>query len=155
MNNKYNVMVTYRGEGTFTFKLRKIGDVEIASHRPVYIYNADIDTINNLRILKRMLIDINIGAKPTGAFRIFNMNDYEIPQNIQIREHIANSYKEPISNEEISSILKGNSVDTKEDVTEQKEISVKNTTNSTSKRTTNSTSKKTTNSTTKKTTSKK
>lgn len=109
MNNKYNVMVTYSGEGTFTFSLRKIGTVEITATRPIYIYNADVDTINNLRILKRMLINIAIGAKPTGAFRIFNMDDYETPQNVQIRGHVAANYREPISNNEIASILKGGS----------------------------------------------
>ena len=49
MNNKYNVMITYAGEGTFKFNLRKIGEVEISMTRPVYIYNADVDTINNLK----------------------------------------------------------------------------------------------------------
>lgn len=109
MNNKYNVMITYSGEGTFTFSLRKIGTVEISAGRPIYIYNADVDTINNLRILKRMLINIAIGVKPTGAFRVFNMDDYEIPQNVQVRGHVAANYKEPISNNEIASILKGGS----------------------------------------------
>lgn len=106
MTNKYNVMVTYAGEGNFTFKLRKIGDVEISASKPVYIYNADVDTINNLRVLKRLLINIHIGAKPTGAFRVFNMDDYEIPQNVQIRQN-TKVVKEPISNSEISNILSG------------------------------------------------
>ena len=109
MNNKYNVMITYAGEGTFKFNLRKIGEVEISMTRPVYIYNADVDTINNLRALKRMLININIGVKPTGAYRIFNMDDYETPKNVQIRSHVAENYREPVSNAEISSILKGGS----------------------------------------------
>lgn len=111
MNNKYNVMITYQGAGTFKFSIRKIGEVEIEKGRPVYIYNADVDTINNLRALRRMLIDIKIGAKPTGAFRIFNMDDYVSAKTAQVRDRVGNNYKaEPISNAEISSILKsGNS----------------------------------------------
>ena len=107
MNNKYNVMITYNGDGIFKFYIRKIGEVEISKTKPIYIYNADVDTINNLRELKRLLINITIGAKPTGAFRIFNMDDYETPKNVQIKEHVnANYNPEPISNAEISSILK-------------------------------------------------
>lgn len=107
MNNKYNVMITYQGAGIFKFSVRKIGEIEIEKGKPVYIYNADVDTINNLRALRRMLIEIKIGAKPTGAFRIFNMEDYESSKNVQIRDHIDTNYKaEPISNAEISSILK-------------------------------------------------
>lgn len=107
MNNKYNVMITYNGDGIFKFYIRKIGEVEISKTKPIYIYNADVDTINNLRELKRLLINITIGAKPTGAFRIFNMDDYETPKNVQIKEHVNSNYNpEPISNAEISSILK-------------------------------------------------
>ena len=41
--NKYNVMITYAGEGNFKFTLRKIGEVEITNTRPIYIYNADVE----------------------------------------------------------------------------------------------------------------
>ena len=109
MNNKYNVMITYAGEGSFKFTLRKIGEVEITSSKPIYIYNADVDTINNLRALRMMLISITIGAKPTGAFRVYNMDDYVSAKTAQIREHVAENYREPVSNSEISSILKGGS----------------------------------------------
>lgn len=109
MNNKYDVLVTYAGDGDFKFQVRKIGEIEISSTKPVFIYNADVDTINNLRVLKRLLININIGAKPTGAFRVFNMDDYDIPKNVQIKNHVESNYKEPISNVDITNILKSGS----------------------------------------------
>lgn len=115
--NKYNVMITYGGEGSFKFTLRKIGEVEITSYRPIYIYNADVDTINNLRALRGMLISIKIGAKPTGAFRVYNMDDYVSAKTVQVREHVAANYKEPVSNAEISSILKAGSTPEQEPVT--------------------------------------
>lgn len=123
--NKYNVMITYAGEGSFKFTLRKIGEVEIMNTRPIYIYNADVDTINNLRALRSMLISIKIGAKPTGAFRIYNMDDYVSAKTVQVREHVAANYREPVSNAEISSILKAGSTPEQEPVITVKEDKVK------------------------------
>ena len=67
MNSKYNVLVNYLGDGEFKFSVKRIGEVSISKERPVFIYNADVEVINSLRTLKRMLIDITIGGKPTGA----------------------------------------------------------------------------------------
>ena len=154
MNNKYNVMITYTGEGTFKFVLRKIGEVEIDAARPVYIYNADVDTINNLRALRRLRINIQIGVKPIGAFRIFNMDDYVSAKTAQIREHVAEKYvAEPVSNAEVAAILKGGStpepVTTEEDKVEEKPVEEPKEEKKPAKKTT---AKKTT---TKKTTAKK
>lgn len=143
--NKYNVMITYAGEGSFKFTLRKIGEVEIMNTRPIYIYNADVDTINNLRALRGMLISIKIGAKPTGAFRIYNMDDYVSAKTTQVREHVAANYKEPVSNAEISSILKAGSTPEQELVTTVKEDKVpakKTVKKETAKKTTKKTIKK-------------
>lgn len=143
--NKYNVMITYAGEGSFKFTLRKIGEVEIMNTRPIYIYNADVDTINNLRALRGMLISIKIGAKPTGAFRIYNMDDYVSAKTVQVREQVAANYKEPVSNAEISSILKAGSTPEQELVTTVKEDKVpakKTTKKETTKKTTKKTAKK-------------
>lgn len=110
MNNKYNVMINYTGEGTFKFVLRKIGEVEISAAKPIYIYNADVDMINNLRALRKLRINIQIGVKPAGAFKIFNLDDYVSAKTAQIREHVTDKYTaEPVSNAELSSILKGGS----------------------------------------------
>lgn len=143
--NKYNVMITYAGEGNFKFTLRKIGEVEITNTRPIYIYNADVDTINNLRALRGMLISIKIGAKPTGAFRIYNMDDYISAKTAQVREHVAANYREPVSNAEISSILKAGSTPEQELVTTIKEDKVpakKTTKKETTKKTTKKIAKK-------------
>lgn len=143
--NKYNVMITYAGEGSFKFTLRKIGEVEIMNTRPIYIYNADVDTINNLRALRGMLISIKIGAKPTGAFRIYNMDDYVSAKNVQVREQVAANYREPVSNAEISSILKAGSTPEQELVTAVKEDKVpakKTAKKETAKKTTKKTTKK-------------
>lgn len=143
--NKYNVMITYAGEGSFKFTLRKIGEVEIMNTRPIYIYNADVDTINNLRALRGMLISIKIGAKPTGAFRIYNMDDYVSAKTVQVREHVAANYKEPVSNAEISSILKAGSTPEQELVTTKEDkVPAKKTADKAKKETAKKTTKKTT-----------
>ncbi len=76
MDSKYNVLINYLGEGDFKFIIKKIGEVTITRFKPIYLYNADVDTINSLRQLRRMLIEITIGAKPEGAFKVYNLDNY-------------------------------------------------------------------------------
>ena len=72
--------------------------------KPVYIYNVDANVINNLRELRRLLLEVSIGAKPDGAFKVYNFDDYA-----DVRKPITNRIKESdvLSNSDISSILKG------------------------------------------------
>ena len=105
MNNKYNVLITYAGDGDFKFVVKKIGEVEISRTKPIYIYNADIDVINSLRVLKRMLINIAIGAKPTGAYKIYNMNDFDAQAKLNQTVAMPSNVQNTISNTDISSIL--------------------------------------------------
>lgn len=111
MNSKYNVLINYKGEGEFKFIVKKIGEVSITKDKPVYIYNADVDMINNLRQLRRMLIEITIGAKPTGAFKILNTEDYEKKVTF-VKANIPNLDRrgtEAVSNNEVKSILSSGS----------------------------------------------
>ena len=108
MKNKYNVLIKYSGDSEFKFVIKKIGEVSITKTRPVYIYNADVDTINNLRALRRMLIEITIGAKPTGAYKIYNMDDFNKSQDALKDARIVadrRGFNEAVSNNEVKSIL--------------------------------------------------
>ena len=71
--NLYNVLVTYAGEGAFKFYISGIGEVEITSWRPIFLYNASVQVINDLRLLKRSLINIKINGSPEGAYKIFDL----------------------------------------------------------------------------------
>lgn len=104
MENKYNIMITYGGDGDFRFTVKRIGEITITKTKPVYIYNVDANVINNLRELRRLLLEITIGAKPDGAFKVYNFDDYA-----DIRRPMTNKIKESdaLSNSDISSILKG------------------------------------------------
>lgn len=104
MENKYNIMITYRGDGDFKFVVRRIGEVLITKTKPVYIYNVTADVIGSLRELRRLLLDVTIGAKPDGAYKVYDFNDY-IDQNRVLSRRVPES--SALSNEDISSILKG------------------------------------------------
>ena len=104
MENKYNIMITYKGDGDFRFTVKRIGEVTITKTKPVYIYNVDANVINNLRELRRLLLEITIGAKPDGAFKVYNFDDY-----VDLRRPMTHKVKESdaLSNSDISAILKG------------------------------------------------
>jgi len=71
--NLYNVLITYSGEGAFKFYIAGIGEVEITSYRPIFLYNASVQVINDLRMLKRSLVNIKINGSPEGAYKIFDL----------------------------------------------------------------------------------
>lgn len=109
MEGKYNILITYNGDGDFKFIVKRIGEIIISKAKPVYIYNVDATVINDLRTLKRLLLDIHIGAKPTGAFKVYDFDAYSnMPKAVAgMRPNLKNT--EPISNNEITAILKGGS----------------------------------------------
>lgn len=110
MNSKYNVLINYKGEGEFKFAIRRIGEVSITRDKPVYIYNADVETINNLRQLRRMLIEITIGTKPDGAFKVLNLEDYKKDLTHTSNQRFPFVEKaEAVSNNEVKSILSSGS----------------------------------------------
>lgn len=107
MNSRYNVLINYLGENTFKFVLKKVGEISISKDKPVYVYGADIETINHLRTLRRMLIEIKIGAKPEGAYKIYNMEniDREKERLKDTRVEYDRRGYETVSSNDIKSIL--------------------------------------------------
>lgn len=108
-NNSYNILIKYRGDGDFKFMVKRIGEVYISKTKPVYIYNATVEVINDLRSLKRLLIDVIIGAKPTGAYKVYDYNDYTDMPRAMVGRKPNLRETEPMSNSDISAILKGGS----------------------------------------------
>lgn len=112
MNSKYNVLINYLGDNEFKFVVKKIGEVSITKTKPVYIYNADVETINHLRTLRRMLIEIVIGGKPAGAYKIYNMDDYNRENTLLNDARFISDRRgltTAVSSNEISSILSSGS----------------------------------------------
>ena len=147
MNSKYNVLINYLGDGEFKFSIKKVGEVSISKSKPVYIYNADVETINNLRTLRRMLIEIVIGGKPTGAYKIYNLDEIN-KENDRLHdtrvEMDRRGHAVVVSNSEISSILSSGTSGpiVEEPVATQKTVAKKTTAKKTT--TKKSTKKKTT-----------
>lgn len=104
MNNKYNVLVTYEGDGDFRFKVKRVGEIIISKFKPIYIQNADVEIINDLRQLKRLLISLHIGASSEGAYKTYNVDEPTTLERIQSK-NVAAVQKASLSNNEINSIL--------------------------------------------------
>ena len=121
--NLYNVLITYAGEGAFKFYLAGIGEVEITPWRPIFLYNASVQVINDLRLLKRSLVNIKINGSPEGAYKIFDMQSIkgktdrttesisQKPNIEDIKEEIKNEIREDVKKEveeELKREAKGN-----------------------------------------------
>ena len=104
----YNVRVSYRGEGVFTFTVRGIGEVQIQAGRDLYIVDADVQTIEGLRQLKPVMVDIKIGAKSDGCYKTYDMNRLRPRVEQRSRMNYSGYAKtvEAVSNEDLSNIKK-------------------------------------------------
>lgn len=104
----YNVRVSYRGEGVFTFTVRGIGEVQIQAGRDLYIVDADVQTIEGLRQLKPVMVDIKIGAKSDGCYKTYDMNRLRPRVEQTSRMNYSGYVKtvEAVSSEDLSSIKK-------------------------------------------------
>lgn len=153
MEDRYNILITYSGDGDFRFMVKRIGEVSISKTRPVYIYNVTAGVINDLRTLKRLLLNVAIGAKPDGAFKVYDFNDYTAMPKAVPGQKPNLTHAEPISNSEISSILKGGNAAPIEEAKEEAKEEVKEETKKEEKPKSTKTTKKTT--TKKKTSTKK
>ena len=108
MTNKYNVLVNYNGDGDFKFAINGLGEVSISKDKPIYIQNATLNTIEGLRVLRRMLIEIKIGVKPDGAYKIYNLEEVKSAKEKTAKSKFDFDRRgtETVSTNEISSILK-------------------------------------------------
>lgn len=109
--NLYNVLITYSGEGAFKFYIAGIGEVEITPRRPIFLYNASVKVINDLRLLKRSLINLKINASPEGAYKVFDLANIkgkvdrntgsvsQKPNIEEIKEELRNEIKEDVKKE--------------------------------------------------------
>ena len=120
MEGKYNVLLNYAGDGEFKFIVKRIGEVSITKQRPIFIYNVDAGVINDLRTLRRLLLNVTIGAKPNGAYKIYNFDDFTSMPKAVVGQKPNVVKAEPVSNNEIASILKGGSQAPIEPIMEEK-----------------------------------
>ena len=104
----FNVRVSYRGEGTFTFVVRGIGEVQIRNGMDLYIVDADIQTIEGLRQLKPAMVDIKIGAKSDGCYKTYDMNKIrpKVEQVSRMNYDFRGTPYSTVSNEDLSNIKK-------------------------------------------------
>lgn len=103
----YNVMVSYKGEGSTNIFIPGIGDTPITNGRPIYLKNVGFNVIEALRQFRRMQIDLQINAKQEGAFRIIDMSEMVSP--IRQMKPIEKVMETGVSQSDISNVLSSGS----------------------------------------------
>ena len=96
----YNVRLNYSGEGTFTFVVRNVGEVTIQAGRDIYLKNADVETIDGLRQLKPLRLNININGKPEGCFKTYNV--LKVMSNLERSARMSYDFRDAIKNNVIT-----------------------------------------------------
>ena len=73
MENLYNAVLSFKGEGNFTFSLPNYGELTIYSGRDIYVKGLSVTGVEALRQLKPLLLEHKLNGKPDGCFRVIDL----------------------------------------------------------------------------------
>lgn len=73
MENVYNVKLSFKGEGNFTFTLPKYGELTIYAGRDIYIKGLSVAGVEALRQLRPLLLEHQLNAKPDGCYKVIDL----------------------------------------------------------------------------------
>lgn len=73
MENLYNAVLSFKGEGSFTFSLPKYGELTIYTGRDIYIKGLTVVGVEALRQLKPLLLEHKLNGKPDGCYRVIDL----------------------------------------------------------------------------------
>jgi len=90
MENLYNAVLSFKGEGNFTFSLPKYGELTIYSGRDIYVKGLSVAGVEALRQLKPLLLEHKLNGKSDGCFRVIDLTALNNTSSKILREPLAN-----------------------------------------------------------------
>ena len=92
MENLYNAVLSYKGEGGFTFSLPKYGELTIYAGRDIFVKGLSIAGVEAIRQLRPLLLEHKLNGKPDGCYRVIDLTTL----NHGIMPRIQPRYGEPV-----------------------------------------------------------
>ena len=100
--NNFNAMLYFKGEGSLTFILKKVGEITIYADKPIYLTGLDVSQVEALRNLRALKLEHKLNAKPDGCYKVINCATSKLDEYAKLRaEHIKKSEvtKEELAND--------------------------------------------------------
>lgn len=73
MENLYNAVLSFKGEGGFTFQLPRYGELTIYPGKNIFIKGLDVRGVEALRELKPLLLEHKLNGKPDGCYKVIDL----------------------------------------------------------------------------------
>ena len=73
MENLYNAVLSFKGEGGFTFHLPRYGELTIYPGKNIFIKGLDVSGVEALRELKPLLLEHKLNGKPDGCYKVIDL----------------------------------------------------------------------------------
>ena len=125
MENLYNAVLSFKGDGNFTFSLPSYGELTVYAGRDIYVKGLSVSGVEALRQLKPLLLEHKLNGKPDGCFRVIDLTTLNNTPSKVLNRPLANPIQEIKSVADLKAeMIKSNGPivddkeDNKEDVTE-------------------------------------
>ncbi len=121
MENLYNAVLSFKGDGNFTFSLPSYGELTIYAGRDIYVKGLSVSGVEALRQLKPLLLEHKLNGKPDGCFRVIDLTTLNNTPSKVLNRPLANPIQEIKSVADLKAeMIKSNGpiVDDKEDATD-------------------------------------
>lgn len=79
MENLYNAVLTFKGEGSFTFALPKYGELTIYRGRDIYVKGLTVSAVESLRQLRPLMLEHKLNAKSDGCYKVIDLTSMSAP----------------------------------------------------------------------------
>lgn len=79
MENLYNAVISYKGEGSFTFSLPKYGELTVYSGKDIFVKGLSVSAVEALRQLKPLMLEHKLNAKSDGCYKSIDLTKISAP----------------------------------------------------------------------------
>ena len=77
MSNKFNVRLSFKGEGDLTFQLPIVGEVTIWAGRDIFLVGATSEIVETLRQYRSMKLEHKLNADSKGCYKVIEVDNID------------------------------------------------------------------------------
>ena len=77
MSNKFNVRLSFKGEGDLTFQLPIIGEITIWAGRDIFLVGATTEIVETLRQYRSMKLEHKLNADSKGCYKVIEVDNID------------------------------------------------------------------------------
>ena len=77
MSSKFNVRLSFKGEGDLTFQLPIVGEITIWAGRDIFLVGATTEIVETLRQYRSMKLEHKLNGDPKGCYKVIEVDNVD------------------------------------------------------------------------------